>query len=151
MAKRKRIKDKERSTKHSHTTKMSPGSELFYWRCFCILITNNWFEMSKPRLSTFQQHLHMDYIFLSFTFSFGHCVFRYTDSDYPFGIFKLFLSQFKKSLKIPKGQSETVYRRRTDNTMANRKSTNNDRQNIAYTTKYRVTRTSLKTISTTEA
>jgi len=31
---------------------------------------------------------------LSFcTFSFGHCVvhFRYTDSDYPFGIFKLFL------------------------------------------------------------
>jgi len=30
----------------------------------------------------------------------------------------------KKSLKIPKGQSETVYRRRTDNTMAKRKSTN---------------------------
>ena len=29
----------------------------------------------------------------------------------------------KKSLKIPKGQSETVYRRRTDNTMAKRKST----------------------------
>jgi hypothetical protein len=28
----------------------------------------------------------------------------------------------KKSLKIPKGQSETVYRRRTDNTMAKRKS-----------------------------
>ena len=26
----------------------------------------------------------------------------------------------KKSLKIPKGQSETVYRRRTDNTMAKR-------------------------------
>jgi len=24
---------------------------------------------------------------------------------------------YKKSLKIPKGQSETVYRRRTDNTM----------------------------------
>ena len=29
----------------------------------------------------------------------------------------------KKSLKIPKGQSESVYRRRTNNTMANRKST----------------------------
>ena len=27
------------------------------------------------------------------------------------------------SLKIPKGQSESVYRRRTDNTMAKRKST----------------------------
>jgi hypothetical protein len=35
----------------------------------------------------------------------------------------------KKSLKIPKGQSESVYRRRTDNTMAKRKKykrTNND-------------------------
>jgi hypothetical protein len=31
-------------------------------------------------------------------------------------------SLFKKSLKIPKGQSESVYRR-TDNTMAKRKST----------------------------
>ena len=30
---------------------------------------------------------------------------------------------FKKSLKIPKGQSESVYRRRTDNTMVKRKST----------------------------
>ena len=30
----------------------------------------------------------------------------------------------KKSLKIPKEQSESVYRRRTDNTMAKRKSTN---------------------------
>jgi hypothetical protein len=29
----------------------------------------------------------------------------------------------KKSLKIPKGQSESVYRRRTDNTMAKRKCT----------------------------
>ena len=39
----------------------------------------------------------------------------------------------KKSLKIPKGYSESVYRRRTDNTMAKRKSkknTNNDIQNI---------------------
>jgi hypothetical protein len=29
----------------------------------------------------------------------------------------------KKSLKIPKGQSKSVYRRRIDNTMAKRKST----------------------------
>jgi len=29
----------------------------------------------------------------------------------------------KKSLKIPKGQSESVYRRRTDNTISKRKST----------------------------
>ena len=29
----------------------------------------------------------------------------------------------RKSLKIPKGQSESVYRRRTDNTMAKRKGT----------------------------
>jgi hypothetical protein len=33
------------------------------------------------------------------------------------------LPMFKKSLKIPKGQSESVYRRRTDNTMTKRKST----------------------------
>ena len=38
----------------------------------------------------------------------------------------------KKSLKIPKGQSESVYRRRTDNTMGGKKykRTNNDLQNI---------------------
>ena len=29
--------------------------------------------------------------------------------------------KLKKSLKIPKGQSETIYRRRTDNTMDKRK------------------------------
>jgi len=44
-----------------------------------------------------------------------------------------------KSLKIPKGQSESVYRRRTDNTMAKRKSTKH-----TYKTKDRVTRTPLK-------
>jgi len=33
------------------------------------------------------------------------------------------LLKYKKSLKIPKEQSETVYRRRTDNTMAKGKST----------------------------
>jgi hypothetical protein len=30
---------------------------------------------------------------------------------------------FKRSLKIPRGQSESVYQRRADNTMAKRKST----------------------------
>jgi hypothetical protein len=40
---------------------------------------------------------------------------------------------YKKSLKIPKRQSESVYRRRTDNIMVKRKKykrTNNDLQNI---------------------
>ena len=44
----------------------------------------------------------------------------------------------KKSLKIPKGQSESVYRRKTDNTMVKRKSTKG--QTIDKTT-----RTPLKT------
>jgi hypothetical protein len=48
----------------------------------------------------------------------------------------------KKSLKIPEGSSESVYRR-TDNTIAKR--TNTDLQNITYKTKDRVTRTPLKT------
>ena len=34
----------------------------------------------------------------------------------------------KKSLKIPKGQSVSVYRRRTDNTMAKRKKVQKDKQ-----------------------
>ena len=36
----------------------------------------------------------------------------------------------KKSLKIPKRYSESVYRRRTDNTMVKRKRKNNNLQNI---------------------
>ena len=41
-----------------------------------------------------------------------------------FTILNTFKGKFyKKSLKISKGQSESVYRRRTDNTMAKRKST----------------------------
>jgi ribosomal protein L21E len=51
-------------------------------------------------------------------------------------------------LKIPKEQSETVYRRRTDNTMAKRKSTKGqttiDKTYRTYKTKDRVTRTPLK-------
>jgi hypothetical protein len=49
-------------------------------------------------------------------------------------------------LKIPKGQSESVYRRRTDNTVAKRKSTKVQRSTKhTYKTKDRVTRTLLKT------
>ena len=51
----------------------------------------------------------------------------------------------KESLKILRGQSESV-NRRTDNTMGKRKRTNNDPQNITHKTKDRVTRTSLKYI-----
>ena len=53
-------------------------------------------------------------------------VLRFTASDYLFGI-------FKKSLKMPKGQSESVYRRRTDNHNGQKKKyqrTNNDVRNI---------------------
>jgi hypothetical protein len=54
----------------------------------------------------------------------------------------------KKSLKILKEQSETVYRRRTDNTMAKRKSTKGQTtidKTYVYKAKDRVTRTPLKT------
>ena len=57
-------------------------------------------------------------------------------------LFIIIRSVCMKSLKIPKGQSESV-NRRTDNTMTNR--TNNDLQNIANIIKDRVTRTPLKT------
>jgi len=50
----------------------------------------------------------------------------------------------KNSLKIPKGSWESVNRRRTDNTIAKRKRTNNDLQNITHKTKDRLTRTPLK-------
>ena len=50
-------------------------------------------------------------------------------------------------MKIPKGQSESVYRRKTDNTLAKRKSTKGQTTIYKHTpkTKDRVTRTSLKT------
>ena len=53
----------------------------------------------------------------------------------------------KKSLKIPKAQSESVYRRRTDNTTAKGKSTKGEKTISKHThkTKHRVTRTPLKT------
>ena len=48
---------------------------------------------------------------------------------------------FKKSLKIPKGQSETVYRRRIDNTMAKKKVQKDKQRSTKHTykTKDRVT------------
>jgi hypothetical protein len=52
----------------------------------------------------------------------------------------------KKSFKIPKGQSEFVYRRRTDNTMVKRKVQKDKQRSTKHTykTKDRVTRTPLK-------
>ena len=59
-----------------------------------------------------------------------------------------FYVDIKKSLKIPKGQSESVYRRRRGNTMTRRKKVQKDKQRSTkhtYKTKDRVTRTPLKT------
>jgi len=52
-----------------------------------------------------------------------------------------------KSLKIPKGQSESEYRRRTDNTMAKEKGQKDKQRSTRHTykTKDRVTRNPLKT------
>jgi hypothetical protein len=49
-------------------------------------------------------------------------------------------------LKIPKGQSESVYRRRTDNTMGEKKVQKDKQRSTKHThkTKDRVTRTPLK-------
>jgi hypothetical protein len=63
-------------------------------------------------------------------FSFGHCVLLYTDSDCPFGIFKLFL--YKKYILIPSwfAKQKKDKQRSTKHT---------------YKTKDRVTRNPLKT------
>ena len=54
----------------------------------------------------------------------------------------------KKSLKIPKGQSESVYRRRTDNTMPKEKGQKDKQQSTKHTPKPkdRVTRTPLNPV-----
>ena len=48
-------------------------------------------------------------------------------------------------MKIPKGQSESVYRRRTDNTMAKEKVQKDKQRSTKHLTKDRVTRTLLNT------
>ena len=56
----------------------------------------------------------------------------------------------KKSLTIPKGKAESVYRRRTDNTTAKRKKDKWTKKDIQYTTqktKDWATRTPLETVS----
>ena len=58
---------------------------------------------------------------------------------------KFYIATRKKNLKIPKGQSESVYRRRTDNTMVKGKRTNNDLQNIHITLKIELHEPPLKT------
>ena len=52
----------------------------------------------------------------------------------------------KKSLKIPKGLSESAYRRRTDNTMDKRKIRKDKQRStkLTYKTKDRVTQITLK-------
>jgi hypothetical protein len=59
----------------------------------------------------------------------------------------IFPNVVKKSLKIPKGQSESVYRSRTDNTMAKKKIQKDKQRSTKHTykTKDRVTRIPLKT------
>ena len=56
-----------------------------------------------------------------------------------------FANMSKTSLNIPKGLSEAVKWRRTDNTMAKTKRTNNDLQNSTQQTEDRATRTPLTT------
>ena len=58
-----------------------------------------------------------------------------------------YLRRLKKNLKIPKCKSESVYRRRTDNTMPKEKVQKYKQQSAKHTdkTKDRVTRTPLKT------
>jgi len=51
------------------------------------------------------------------------------DNSYVIEFLQTYIRYTKKSLKIPKGQSESVYRRRTDNTMTKKK-VQKDKQNI---------------------
>ena len=53
------------------------------------------------------------------------------DTEAGYDFLKVSLCCAKKSLKIPKGKSESA-NRRTDNTMTKRKRTNNDLQNILF-------------------
>ena len=53
-------------------------------------------------------------------------------------IFIISLNVGRKSLKIPKGQSESVYRRRTDNTMAKRKCTKDKQRSTKHTHKTKI-------------
>ena len=56
-------------------------------------------------------------------------------------------NMIKKSLKIPNELSDSVNRKRTDNTIAKRKKskrTNNDLQDITHKTKDRITRNPFK-------
>ena len=68
------------------------------------------FELEETTLGPVNLHNNLGFIFSS-------------DCNWTKNVDKLIESATKKSLKIPKGQSETVYRRRIDNTMAKRKTT----------------------------
>jgi hypothetical protein len=60
----------------------------------------------------------------------------------------ILLLKLRRVLKIPKGQSETVYRKRTNTTQLPKEKVQKDKQRSTkhtYKTKDRVTRTPLKT------
>jgi len=85
-------------------------------------MTNNSRQNTTPHQKWYKITLYREY----------HCPVTDKKLQYTEDTTVLLLTN-KKSLKIPKGQSESVYRRRTDNTMAKRKSakvTNNDQQDI---------------------
>ena len=66
------------------------------------------------------------------------------DNSYVIEFLQTYIRYTKKNLKIPKGQSESVYRRRTDNTMTKRKSTKGQTKHTDKA-KDRVIRNPLKT------
>ena len=69
------------------------------------------------------------------------CTYHTTSTCCSTGLYK------KKSLKIPKGQSEFIYQRRTDNTLAKRKIQKDKQGSTKHTHKPKdpVTRTPLET------
>jgi hypothetical protein len=63
---------------------------------------------------------------------------------------KILIAKWKKSLKIPKGQSESVYRRRTDNTMAKRKKVQKGKEDIYWIGAETTNRSLLTSVSLVE-
>ena len=108
------------------------------WSCICVLGISIFTLFHR-----FRTVLTVWYIFFVFIYSWHTSSTIYLIS----AIFISIIGSIKKSLKIPKGQSESVYRRRTDNTMAKRKRTKDKQRSTKHThkTKDRVTRTPLRT------
>jgi hypothetical protein len=82
---------------------------------YCVDVMRSWSNMKSI------EHVQLNF-----------CRRIFEDSNYKFYVCDICWSG-SKSLKIPKGKYESIYRRRTDNTMAKRQKytrTNNDQQNI---------------------